>query len=242
MPHSRFVGTTKLGPYGDFIVNVDDTVGQVLDAIDKAGVADNTLVIYTSDNGSFMYRYDTPQEDHVANATVQGFNAATHRANGPLRGTKADIWEAGHRVPFFVRWPGKVKAGSKCEQPICHTDFYATAAEITGANLKDNEAEDSLSILPVLSGEADVIKRAAVINHSSAGMFAIRDGNWKLVAGNGSGGRQLPKGKPFERPYELYDLSTDIGETKNVIDEFPEIAKRLETMLDEIRSNGRSRE
>ena len=242
VPHSRFVGKTKLGPYGDFIVNVDDTVGQVLNAIDKAGVADDTLVIYTSDNGSFMYRYDKPQDDHVANATVQGYNADHHRSNGPFRGTKADIWEAGHHVPYFVRWPGKVKAGSKCEQPICHTDFYATSAEVAGAKLKDDEAEDSFSLLPILSGKADNIDRAPVINHSSSGMFAIRDGGWKLIAGNGSGGRQAPKGKPFARPYELYNISTDIGETKNVIDEHPEIAKRLETKLEDIRNNGRSRE
>jgi len=242
VPHSRFTGKTELGPYGDFIVNVDNAVGQVLKAIDDANVADETLLIYTSDNGSFMYRYDEPRKDHVADAGVQGYNAEHHRANGPFRGTKADIWEAGHHVPFFVRWPQKVKAGAKCEQPICHVDLYATAAAIVGAKLNDDEAQDSFSLLPLLLGEPAKWSRAPVIHHSVAGMFAIRDGKWKLVAGNGSGGRERPRGKPFARPYMLFDLSSDSGEARNVIDEYPEVAKRLEARLEAIRKNGRSRE
>jgi arylsulfatase A-like enzyme len=241
VPHERFKGKSKLGLYGDFIVNVDDTVGQVLEAIDEAGIAENTLVVYTSDNGSFMYRYDQPKEDHVANSSVQGYNADHHRANGPFRGTKADIWEAGHHVPFFVRWPKQVKAGSQCAQPISHTDFYATAAEVVSAKLSRDEAEDSFSLLPVLQGKQGKIDRAPVIHHSVAGMFAIRDGNWKLVAGNGSGGRQAPRGKPFGRPYQLFDLSSDMAETTNVLDSNPEVVKRLESQLEEIRKNDRSR-
>ena len=240
VPHSRFIGKTKLGLYGDFIVNVDDTVGQVLTAIDDAGIADDTLVIFTSDNGSFMYRYDKSQEDHVAKPSVQGYNAENHTANGPFRGTKADIYEAGHHVPFFVRWPKKVAAGSKCETPICHSDIFATAADVTSTKLNENVAEDSFSLLPLMLEKADAT-RPPVIHHSASGMFAIRDGKWKLIAGNGSGGREAPKGKPFGLPYQLYDLSNDIGETKNLIEQEPEVAKRLEDKLDEIRSSGRSR-
>ncbi len=108
--------------------------------------------------------------------------------------------------------------------------------------MPDNTGEDSFSIVPLLVSKDWATPRAPVIHHSLAGMFAIRDGKWKLVAGNGSGGRQSPKGKPFGRPYELYDLDADLSEKHNVIDEHPEVAKRLEAKLEAIRSHGRSRE
>jgi len=241
-PHQRFVGKTKLGPYGDFIVNVDDTVGQVLAAVEKAGIAENTLICFTSDNGSFMHRRDEANaKDHIDDKTIQAYRADSHTANGIYRGTKADVWEAGHRVPFFVRWPDKVHPGTHCEDTICHADLYATAAALAGATLASNQAEDSFSILPLLLGKQPAASRAPVINHSAAGMFAIRDGNWKLVAGNGSGGRQSPKGKPFARPYQLFDLTTDPGETTNVISQHQDIATQLETKLIKIRESGRSR-
>ncbi|MCG8583220.1 MAG: sulfatase-like hydrolase/transferase, partial [Pirellulales bacterium] len=207
-----------------------------------AGIADNTLVVYTSDNGSFMYRLDDKDApDHVSNETIQAYRADHHTANGPLRGTKADVWEAGHRVPFFVRWPGKVKPDSKCDETICHTDLFATFAEAAGAKLEDDHAEDSFSILPLTAGKDWATPRAPVINHSSAGMFAIRDGKWKLVAGNGSGGRQQPRGKPFGKPYQLFDLNSDLGETTNVAENNPEVVNRLEKQLERIRAAGRSR-
>ena len=241
-PHERFVGATELGPYGDFVVNVDAAVGQVLQALDDAKITEQTLVVYTSDNGSFMYRYDEPEKaDHVDDETIQGYRPEHHRANGPLRGTKADIWEAGHRVPFFARWPGQIKPGSRCEKPICLTDLFATLAEIAGVEPAENEAEDSFSLRPLLAGQDWTIPRAPIIHHSSGGMFAIRDGKWKLVAGNGSGGRQAPKGKPFARPFHLYDLSADLAESNNLIDKQAAVADRLEHELDQIRQNGRSR-
>ena len=166
VPHSRFVGRTRLGPYGDFLVNVDETVGQVLAAIDEAGIRENTLLCFTSDNGSFMHRLDaTDAKGHADDKKIQGYRADRHTANGIFRGTKADIWEAGHHVPFFVRWPGKVEAGSQCENTICHTDLFATAAEIVGATLESNQAEDSFSILPLLLGNDSTSPRAPVINH-----------------------------------------------------------------------------
>jgi len=240
LPHKRFVGSTGLGPYGDFVVQVDWTVGQILNALESAGVDENTLVIYTSDNGSYMYRLQPGETDHVTDPTIQSYDETHHTSNGVFRGTKADIWEAGHHVPFFVRWPGKVRAGSESDQTICLTDFFATVAEITDAALPDDAAEDSFSLLPLLTGEGD-FKRAPVIHHSAAGMFAIRDGEWKLIAGNGSGGRQDPRGTPFERPFMLFDLSEDIAEEINLIDQVPDVARRLEAQLDDIRSNGRSR-
>ncbi|TWT47076.1 Arylsulfatase [Thalassoglobus neptunius] len=240
-PHPKYVGKTELGPYGDFVHQVDDIVGQFLKNLDEAGVADETLVIYTSDNGSFMYRYEDGRPDHLDQESVQGYRPEHHTANGKLRGTKADIWEAGHRVPFFVRWPEVVRAGSTCDTPICLTDFFATVADITDATLEDDTAPDSFSFLECLQEEDLSSPRAPIINHSVNGTFAIRDGEWKLVLSDGSGGREAPKGKPFQKPYQLYNLKSDLGETENVIDKHPEIAERLERQCEEIRNSGRSR-
>ena len=241
LPHRRFRGKTKLGPYGDFVVQVDWTVGQVLKAIDDAGIRDDTLVIYSSDNGSFMYRRDDLEADHAKDRTVQAYRSDSHTANHVFRGTKGDIWEAGHHVPFFVRWPGKIKPDSRSPETICLTDFFATAAEIVGDQLPAAAAEDSFSLLPTLLGKARPSPRAPVIHHSSGGMFSIRDGKWKLVAGNGSGGREKPTGKPFEKPYHLFDMTRDISERTNVIDKNPEVAMHLEKTLEGIRTGGRSR-
>ncbi len=236
LPHRRFRDSTQLGRYGDFIAQVDWTVGQLLDALDEARVADNTLVIYTSDNGSFMRQQDTTKPDHVVDAQVQAFQPNNHRANYHFRGTKADVWEAGHRVPFFARWPGYIEKGSRCGETICLTDFFATAAELIGRDPPDGAAEDSYSFLPLLQGKQQPTPRPHVINHSAGGMFAIREGKWKLVAGNGSGGRQQPRGKPFQRPFQLFDLSQDISEQNNVSKQNPEVAGRLEAALTRIRN------
>lgn len=241
LPHPRFRGSTALGPYGDFVHQVDDLVGGVLQTVDAAGIAEKTIIIYTSDNGSFMYRYDSDKTDHVADETIQGYLATHHTANGPYRGTKADIWEAGHRVPFFVRWPARIKANSKCTETVCLTDLFATAAEISGGTLDSNTAPDSFSLLPLLTGNTWTTPRAPVIHHSVAGMFSIRSGDWKLVLGNGSGGREDPKGKPFQKPYQLYNLAQDVGETNDVIDAHPQIAQKLEQQFESIRESGRSR-
>jgi arylsulfatase A-like enzyme len=242
LPHSRFRNATELGSYGDFIVQVDATVGTVLDAIDDAGVTENTLVIFTSDNGSFMYRRDDAKErDHTDDETIQAYRAENHTSNGPFRGTKADIWEGGHHVPFFARWPGRIAAGAECAETICLTDFFATAADILDAELPADAAPDSFSLLSLMKGDGWQSPRAPVIHHSAGGMFAIRDGRWKLVLGNGSGGRQQPRGKPFEQPYALFDLSADIAEQHNVIEEHPDVARGLETRCLEIRDSGRSR-
>jgi arylsulfatase A-like enzyme len=242
LPHPRFRGRTDLGPYGDFIVQVDWTVGQVLQALDACGVAENTLIIFTSDNGSYMYREEDPAAaDHVTDETIQAYRVAHHTSNGPLRGTKADVWEGGHRVPFFARWPSKIARGSRCEQTICLTDFFATASEMAAVQLPEDGAEDSFSFLPALLQAGTDLQRPPVIHHSAAGMFAIRDGRWKLVLGNGSGGREQPKGKPFERPYRLFDFATDLAEQHDVLPENAEIADRLEQQCNAIQERGRSR-
>ena len=240
VPHKRFQGKSKRGLYGDFVMNVDECVGNVLRAIDDSGERDNTVVVFTSDNGSFMYRYEKGTKDHLTDETIQGFDESQHRSNGENRGTKADIWEGGHRVPFLVRWPGKATAGSTCNNTITHTDFLATAAEIAGVEMGENVGEDSFSIVPLLTN-GETKKRAPVIHHSASGMFAIRDGKWKLVAGNGSGGRQQPRGKAFTKPYWLTDMEADPGETTNVAAKHTDVVQRLEATLIELRDSGRSR-
>lgn len=242
LPHPRFHDKTKLGPYGDFIVQVDWTVGQVIEAIQQAGIRDNTLVIYSSDNGSFMYRQEpTGQADHVTDRTVQAYQSRHHTSNHVFRGTKADIWEAGHHVPFFASWPGQIAAGSHNGETICLTDFFATAAGVVKRSLPATVAQDSFNLEPLMRGKTWDTPRAPVIHHSAAGMFAIRSGKWKLVLGNGSGGRETPRGKAFQKPYQLFDLSSDLSERHNVIDQFPEVAVRLEAACLKLRDQGSSR-
>ena len=241
-PHPRFIGKSKLGLYGDFVMQVDWAVGQVIRAIESAGIRNNTLLIYTSDNGSFMYRRGADEkEDHVSDSTVQAYNEKHHTSNGDLRGTKADVWEAGHRVPFFARWPSVIEAGTVCAKTTSHVDLFATCAEIAGAGLHDDVAEDSFSWLPLFKGGDWNQPRAPVINHSASGMFALRSGKWKLIAGNGSGGRQKPRGKPFQKPFMLFDLEADLGEKNDLAQAKPGIVDELTAKLEAIRSNGRSR-
>lgn len=242
LPHERFRGATGLGDYADFVVQVDAAVGEVLRTLDEVGAADNTLIVVTSDNGSFMYRIDDPEKpSHEEKAQVQGYHPEVHRANGPLRGTKADIWEAGHRVPFLVRWPGEVEPGQSIDQTVCLTDLYATCAALVGAPPTEIGGEDSVSLMPLLRGDAGLFDRPPVIHHSAAGMFAIRIGPWKLVAGNGSGGRQKPAGKAFEEPFQLFNLVQDLGETTDLIEQEPERARAMAERLERLREAGESR-
>jgi arylsulfatase A-like enzyme len=240
-PAARFQGKTELGAYGDFIAQTDWAVGRILQALEENGVADETLLIFTSDNGSFMYRIAEDEPDHVLEKRIQGFAPSRHTSNFIWRGTKADVWEGGHRVPFLVRWPGKVQSGSECDQTICLTDLMATLAEISDFTLPEISAEDSFSILPLLSGRDRSQPRAPVIHHSSNGTFALREGKWKMVFGSGSGGRQKPVGKPFQEPYSLFDLEADPSETRDVIAMYPEVANDLWEKLEAIRKAGRSR-
>jgi len=241
LPAERFRGKTDLGPYGDFVTQVDWVVGQIDDALKASGLTENTLLIYTSDNGSYMYRWREGEPDHIEKPSVQGFHPQKHQANYIWRGTKADIWEAGHHVPYLVRWPGVVRPGTTCAETICLTDLTATCAEVAGFALPTEAAEDSFSIVPLLKGEGWPVPRAPVVHHSGSGMFALRQGKWKMVFGNGSGGRENPKGKPFQKPYFLFDMEKDPSETTNVIDEYPQVAQRLTESLERIRTTGRSR-
>jgi arylsulfatase A-like enzyme len=240
LPHPRFRGATELGDYGDFVAQVDAAVGAVLDGLQRAGVAEQTLVIVTSDNGSFMHsRPDEP--DHIGDPSVQAYHPSHHRSNGPWRGTKADIWEAGHRVPFVVRWPGVV-APSVEDTPIGLIDVYATLAELTGQPgtapagevSEGASGQDSWSLLSLLRGQDSAAARPALVHHSINGTFAIRDGRWKLVLANGSGGREKPVGRPFGEPFQLYDLQLDPSESRDRAALFPDVVARLSDRLTEL--------
>lgn len=239
-PHERFRGKTGLNEYGDFVHQVDWTIGQVLNAVRQGKNPDNTLVIFTSDNGSYMRKLSDDETGHVEDSKVQGYQAKNHRANLHWRGTKADVWEAGHRVPFFVTWPAQIKNHGERQHTITHTDIYATVAEIVSAPLSSSEAEDSISWLPMVD-DATAKRSVSVINHSASGIFALRSGPWKLIAGNGSGGREKPKGTPFEKPYQLFNLDDDPSEEQNVAAQHLERVTMLTAELEKLRSQGGSR-
>lgn len=234
LPHcasAEFAGKSKVGAYGDFLLETDHRVGQILDALDKHELTANTLVFQSSDNGA-------------ESGYAKRFEEYSHASNGDLRGGKADIYEGGHRVPFLVRWPGVIKAGRVCNDTVCQVDLLATCAEIVGAMLPANAGEDSYSLLPALRGE-DYKQplRGPLIHHSMSGHFAIRDGQWKLNLFCGSGGRLAPTlvtPKPGEPPFELYEMKDDWRETTNVYDKHPEVVERLKTLATKIVKDGRS--
>ncbi len=231
MPTSEFRGRTEVDWYGDFVAQVDWSIGRIIQAVDKAGFKDDTLVIVTSDNGS-----------HWPAKQVKEFE---YRANGPWRGQKADIHEAGHRVPFICRWPGKISPGTQSDQTICLTDLLATCAAVARESLPADAGQDSYNILPAMLNPAlQSPIREATVHHSMSGMFAIRQGSWKLILGLGSGGFTSPrtiKPKPGGPQGQLYNLHDDPGETENLWSERPEVVKRLAALLERYRQQGYSR-
>ncbi|HKK18220.1 MAG TPA: arylsulfatase [Opitutales bacterium] len=233
LPTEEFEGTSGAGMYGDFMVMVDSMIGRVLQALDKAGMKDNTLVIFSSDNGPVWYDKD-----------VERFG---HDSSGGLRGMKGDAWEGGHRMPFIVRWPAKVQAGAVSHQTICFTDMLATFAAIVGTELAADAGPDSFNILPVLLGVQPEEKpvRGPVVINSRNDTKAILSGPWKLITGLGSGGFSEPRSvKPKEGgpAGQLYNLAEDPGETTNLYLEKPDIVKRLTEELRVIRSSEKSRD
>ncbi len=231
LPTDAFRGKSKADWYGDFVAQVDATVGRVLAALDDTKLAHDTLVILTSDNGAHWLPED-----------IQKWN---HRANGPLRGQKADIWEGGHRVPFIARWPGKIQAGSTSAELICLTDLLATTAALVGTRLPNDAGEDSYNLLPTLLGKKrDGPIREALVHHSADGTFAIRQGPWKLAMALGSHGFSNPKDlepEPGGPRGQLYNLADDLGETKNLWLQEPKVVARLTALLEKYRKEGRSR-
>lgn len=231
LPKPGWQMKSGLNPYADFVMATDAAVGEVLAALDTHRLTDNTLVIVTSDNGC------SPQADFPALLKLG------HNPNHVFRGNKADIYEGGHRIPFFVRWPGKVKPGSKHDGIVCLTDILATCAEVVGAKPPAAAGEDSVSLLPAL-GVAKGSVREAIVVHSVNGSFAVREGKWKLCLCPGSGGWSAPRPGRDDAsklpPVQLFDLSADIGEKTNVQEKHPEVVTRLTRLLEKYVADGRS--
>ena len=233
IPTPQWRGKSGINHYADFQMMTDDIIGQIVSAIDTAGFKENTLLIISSDNGCSKA------------ANIKQLENAGHFPSAQFRGSKADLWEGGHRVPFIVRWPALVKPGTSSDETICLTDFLATCAEITGATVPQNQGVDSVSFLPALKGKEIKSTRQGIINHSISGHFAYRKGDWKLLLAKGSGGWTQPTERTMHAiegslDAQLYNLATDPGEATNVYEDHPEIAAELLTQLKSEIANGRS--
>lgn len=231
VPTSAYQGRSRAGEYGDFVTQVDDSVAQVLQALDRSGAAANTLVVFASDNGAYWSQADIA--------------ATGHRSNAQWRGMKADVYEGGHRVPFIARWPGHIRPASTGAELACLTDLFATTADIVQAPLPSAAAEDSFNLRPALEGKrlTKPIREAAVL-HSMQGVFVVRQGDWKLILGRGSGGFTQPASitpGPGEPAGELYNLREDPGETRNLYQDQTGRVGRLTALLAAYRERGRSR-
>jgi arylsulfatase A-like enzyme len=226
VPHQRFRGTSQAGIRGDSVHSFDWTIGRVMDALDKLKLADNTLIIVTSDNGGVL---DTNGPDHVNSGTVETNNGHPH--NGPLRAGKGSAYEGGTRVPFIARWPGHVPPGDSGAL-ICHVDMLASFAALTGQKLIEAAGPDSFNVLPALLG--DKTGREHLVENGNG----LRLGQWKLIDAPAGAGK---KAKRSGSGTQLYNLATDLGETKNVAAEHPDIVEKMDALLDQIRAKGRSR-
>ena len=231
LPTRQFRGKSQAGSYGDFVAQVDDVVGQVTRTIQELGMEQNTIVIFTSDNGPVWYDSDT--------------KTFGHNATGGLRGMKGDAWEGGHRMPFIAKWPTRITAGRKSNRVICHTDLLATLADLLGQQLPASAGEDSISFFSAMTSDKQVANpRGPLVHQSSAGVLAVRHGPWKLIPQLGSGGFTKPrriKPQPGDPQGQLYNLDTDLAETKNIYRQHPEVVRRLSLVVEDFRQRGRSR-
>jgi arylsulfatase A-like enzyme len=244
VPSAAFRGKTRAGNYGDFVHETDWCVGQILDALQRAGVAHNTLVIFTSDNGPEI----TGEVNPGAYDRIQQYR---HHSMDGLRGAKRDLWEGGHRVPFVARWPARIPPGTVSDETICHVDFMRTVAAILNIALPDHAAEDSFNILPALLGQKPPQPlREATVHHSGSGRFAIRKGDWVLIDAS-TGDDNGPRGEPawfrqergytgHSHPGELYNLRDDLLQRNNLYGERPEIVRELKELLARLQRDGRS--
>lgn len=211
------------GEYPEFVAQTDDAVGQVLAAIERNGLKENTIVIFGTDNGC-----------HQAPSKFLKFG---HSVSGPLRAQKASIHDGGHRIPFIVRWSEVVQAGTKSDQLICMTDIFATFSEYFAYDYANNTAEDSISFLPVLHGKEPKLVRENIVHHDIMGHFAVRSGDWKLILMPDKKAKGV-KGKAAE--FQLYNMQDDIAETKNLANEYPEKVETLLALLKQQIADGRS--
>jgi len=218
-PSEEYAGVSGAGVYGDFVAMTDGMVGQIMQKLDELNIADNTLVIFTSDNGSHWLPSDVSEFEHLA--------------NGDFSGMKSDVWEGGHRVPFIAHWPKIINEKQVSDKVICSTDLLATCAELNQIELPQS-AEDSYSYLTALTGDqSDQKKRELTIHHSVNGTFAIRKGDWKLIDAKGSGGWTLPENdcEAKAMPQQLYNIKQDPKEQQNLYATYPEKVKELNHLL-----------
>ncbi len=240
-PADQFKGITNSGPHGDFIFQMDYIVGELLKKLEDLGVANNTLVLFASDNGPEVL------------TVIDMRSTYNHDGARPWRGVKRDQWEGGHRTPFIVKWPGKVRPNSISDQMLSLTDLMATIAEITGAKLPHYAAEDSYNMLPVLLGEVENEPvRQYMLQQAARKDLSIRNGNWKYLDHKGSGGNNYEREGPWgltqyfiedtdpHAPGQLYNLDTDPGETTNLYSKHPDIVNELKAKLEKFKSSGRS--
>lgn len=223
LPLEAFEGKSQAGMYGDFTYQVDQSIGQVLDYLEEAGIEEETLVFFSSDNGPVWFAEDVEKYGHSS--------------VGALAGMKGDAYEGGHRMPFVVRWPGRIPANSESSQLVCFTDMMATLADLLNVSLDQaTNAEDSYSILPVLlGGNEPHTLRDELLVESVYGLHAMRLGDWVYINGTGPGGFSWgyprPQGDPQDGPPQLFNLSEDLGQQQNVIDQEPGVASMLEQKL-----------
>ena len=230
VPLPEYRGKSGAGLYGDYATEVDAMIGRVLDTLHELGMDDNTLVVVTSDNGAWWNENDMARY--------------AHRANAEWRGEKADIWEAGHRIPFIARWPGHIPANTVCDETGSLTDLMSTLAAILDRPLPPDAGEDSFNLLPALLREAHAPIRRTIVEESNGGMFSIREGDWKLELGLGSGGFSEPvevDPAPDGVKGQLYNLADDPHELYNVWAQHPEIVARLTKVLDGFKESGHTR-
>lgn len=235
VPTGEWKGKSGLGDYADFVMQTDHTLGRICATLQSNGLDDNTIVVFASDNGC-------SRAANIKNLAQQG-----HVVSGPFRGSKADTWEGGHRIPFIVRWPGKVQPATKNNTTICLTDVFATVADIVSADLPNGSCEDSISFLSSLvETDAPVhqASRAGIVHHSVSGHFSYRMGPWKLILARGSGGWSAPRENQLKNAdvpiAQLYNLSNDIGEQDNLYDSRRDVADRLLRQLELDVKNGSS--
>lgn len=231
MPVPPSEGASDLNPYADFMMQIDHHMGEPLDAVEQAGLEDDTLIVFTSDNGC------SPE------ANFPLLREHGHDPSGSYRGHKADIYEGGHRVPLIVRWPGHIEPGRKTDAMTCLTDLYPTFEQITEQDRQATGGEDGYSLLPVFNA-ATTSERETLVSHSISGSFAIHKGNWKLCLSAGSGGWSDPRedvARKQDLPaMQLYDLAEDPAETNNLVNEKPEKVRDLLPLLDQQDRDGRS--
>ena len=233
LPTEQWKGKSGLNPYADFVMQIDHRMGRLNRLLNQLGISENTMVIFTSDNGC------SPQ------AKFDVLGEKGHDPSGVFRGHKADIFEGGHRVPFIVKWPRKIKAGSVCHKTICTTDLLATCADILGKTLKDKEGEDSFSMMPLFSEETkNQYKRSFTIHHSINGSFAIRKGAYKFIFCPGSGGWSFPRPSKNEieglPKFQLYNLKEDPEEKNNLYGKYPKVEGELIALFTTAIQNGRT--